>query len=130
MLSILFLLFFTHSFSQNEDRTYLAHGHSSGPDYSYSIREISIHSDSTYTSKNYQVDNKKEWKNYKQYTPRVSKGFIIRKGKFFILTENKDNPESFFSWTVKIKDKKLLFFYPNRRGILKRSAVYKRIDAN
>lgn len=128
IISIILLLFFVVGFAQNTDNTYLSHDHNYGSAYSYAVTEFIIHSDSTYTRKDYDLSSKKEWKDYKQYTPEISIGKIHTKGKFQILTEYHNGNKTDFFWAAKIKERKLIFFFPNRRGIMKRTAVYKRID--
>ncbi len=130
--AIALTLFFitTISLSQNKDKIYLAHDHNYYPNYSYIVTEIIIHSDSTYTRKNYNVSSKKDWKTFRKYTPEISKGYILYKKKITILTREKNNPKTFHSWTVKIKKRKLIFFLPNRKGKMRRTYVYKRVDSN
>jgi hypothetical protein len=123
-------LCFTLSFSQPKDKVYRAHDHNYSTDYSYSIREIIIHSDSTFTQKNYSVSRKKDWKTYKKYTPEISKGKITKKGDYYILTEYRNGHKTDFFYTTKIKERKLIFFFPNRREKMRRTYVYRRIATN
>lgn len=114
-------------FGQTSDPTYLRHDHNYSTTYSYEVTEITIHSDSTYTLKSWSVNNKKEWKTYKEYKPEVSNGKITRNGEFLTLTEYRNGNKTDFNWTVKICDKRLNFYYPNKSGRLRKSAKYKRI---
>lgn len=98
--------------------------------YSYSITEFIIHPNNTYTRKNYDVFAKREWKSYKKYTPKISKGKITKQGIYHIFTEYRSGIASDFSLTAKLKKRKLIFFYPNRRGKMRKTFVYRRIDAN
>jgi len=127
IITILLFFFFSNVFGQNIDRTYLAHGHNFGPAYSYDITEIIIHSDSTYTSKNYRVFNKKDWKTYKTRKPEISNGRITRNEEFYILTQYTNGHKTDFYWTVKISDKKIVYYYPNDKGKMRKTATYKRI---
>jgi hypothetical protein len=113
-------------FGQTSDPTYLRHDHNYSTTYSYEITEITIHSDSTYTLKSWSVNNKKEWKTYTEYKPEVSNGKITRNERFYTLTEYRNGNKTDFNWTVKITDKRLIFYYPNRNGKLRKSAKYKR----
>jgi len=116
-----------NTFGQNFDRTYLRHDHNYNTTYSYGITEITIHSDSTFTWKNWNVSTKREWKTYKEYEPEISKGKITQNGEYYILTEYKNGNKTDFNWTVKFNDKRLNFYYPNKNGKLRISAKYKRI---
>ena len=127
-LLILILTFTSlNTFGQNSDRTYLRHDHNYSTIYSYGITEITIHSDSTFTWKSWNVNNKKEWKTYKKYEPEISNGKITRNGEYYILTEYRNGNKTDFNWTVKFNDKRLNFYYPNKNEKLKISAKYKRI---
>ncbi|MDY8135460.1 hypothetical protein [Aquimarina sp. 2201CG5-10] len=128
ILNLLFIVCLSNIFGQSSDHIYLAHDHNYGTTYSYGVTEITIHSDSTYTWKNWNVSNKKEWKTYKKYEPEVSKGKITQNGEFYILIEYRNGNKTDFNWNVKISNKQLNFYYPNRNGKLKKSSKYKRID--
>jgi len=120
-------LFLSNTFGQTVDRTYLRHGHNYGTTYSYEVSEIIIHSDSTYTWSSWAMFNKKEWNEYKSYEPEISSGKITRNAEFHALTEYRNGNKSDFYWTVKITDKRLLFYYPKKKGRLEKSSVYRRI---
>lgn len=126
---ILFLtLSSLNTFGQNSDRTYLRHGHNYGSTYSYQVSQITIHSDSSFTWKVWIMNNKKEWKTYKEYEPEISNGKITRDGNFYKLTEYQNGNKTDFNWTIKIKERRLNFYYPNKNEKLKISARYKRIE--
>ena len=127
IITILLIFLFSNVFGQKNDRIYLAHGDNFGPTYSYDITEMIIHSDSTYTSKSYSVFNKKDWETYKTKTPEISNGKITRNGEFYILTQYRNGNKTDFFWTVKISDKKLVFYYANDNGKMKKTGTYKRI---
>ena len=126
-LTLLLIFTVTYIFGQNNDRIYLRHNHNYSTTYSYAITEIIIHSDSTFTWKSYDVKNKKEWKNYKKYKPEISIGKIIYNGEFQTLTEYINGNETEINWNVKISNKKLNFYFPDKGGKLKKSVKYKRI---
>jgi hypothetical protein len=128
ILTLLLIFYLSNIFGQASDPTYLRHDHNYNTTYSYGITEITIHSDSTYTWKSWDVNNKKEWKTYKEYEPEVSKGKITRNGGFYTLTEYRNGNKTDYNWTVKICDKRLNFYYPNRNEKLRKSAKYKRIE--
>lgn len=79
------------------------------------------------------MNNKKEWKTYKKYKPEISDGKITRNNEFYsltefyTLTEYRNGNKTDFDWNVKISDKRLNFYYPNKNGKLRKSAKYKRI---
>lgn len=122
------LLICTFCFSQQDDKVYLAHYHNYGFMYSYDVTEFIIHPDSTYTRKDYTLSNKRDWRNYNEYPSKTSKGRITKHGNFFKLREYRNGHKTDFYLTAKIKDRKLIFFYQNRKGKLKRGYTYKRIN--
>ena len=115
-------------FGQTSDRTYLRHGHHYGTTYSYQVSQITVHSDSTFTWKVWIMNNKKEWKTYKEFEPEISNGQITQSGKFYTLTEYRNGNKTDFNWKIKINDRRLNFYYPNKKEKLKISAKYKRIE--
>ena len=127
ILILILISSFSNVFGQNADRTYLRHDHNYSTTYSYEVTELTIHSDSTYTLKSWSVNNKKEWKTYKKYQPEIHNGKITRNGEFYILTEYRNGNKTDFDWTVKIFDRRLNFYYLNKKGKLRKSAKYKRI---
>jgi hypothetical protein len=74
------------------------------------------------------MNNKKEWKTHKEYKPNISNGKITRNGKFYILTEYRNGNKTDFNWSIKINDRRLNFYYPNKKKKLKIGARYKRVD--
>ncbi|MCD2260199.1 hypothetical protein [Psychroserpens luteolus] len=112
---------------QNNDRTYLAHDHSESMLYSYAVAEIIIHSDSTYTWKTWELKNKKDWEKYNLFKPKISTGKVTQKAEFYTLTEYRNGNETDFNFTVKISDRRLTFYYPNKRNKLRKTYTYKRI---
>lgn len=126
-ITILLIFFLSNVFGQSSDRTYLRHDHNYSNIYSYEVTEITIHSDSTYTLKSWTMNNKNEWETYKKYQPEISNGKITRNNEFYTLTEYRNGNKTDFDWTVKITDKRLNFYYPNKKGKLRKSAKYKQI---
>ena len=124
-LSLIFLLF--NAFGQTTDRTYLRCGHNYSTTYSYAITEITIHSDSTFTWKSWDMNSKKEWKTYKKYKPEISIGQITQNGEFYNLTDYINGNKTDIYWTVKFNDRRLKIYYPSKNGKFKKSAKYKRI---
>lgn len=127
MLILILISSISNVLGQNSDRTYRNHDHNYSTTYSYDVNEIIIHSDSTYTSKSWSVNSKKEWKTYKEYKPEISNGKITKNGNFITLTEYRNGNKTEYSWTIKICDKRLDFYYPNRNGKLRKTARFKRI---
>ena len=66
-------------------------------------------------------------KTYKKYEPEISNGKITRNNEFYTLTEYRNGNKTDFNWTVKITNKRLNFYYPNKNEKLRKSAKYKRI---
>ena len=127
ILTILLIFFFQNTFGQTSDQKYLRHYQGNSTTYFYGVTEITIHSDSTYTWKSYEVESKREWRKYKKNKPEISVGKINQNGKFYILNEYRNGNETDIVWNVKILERKLNFYYPNKIGKLKKSAKYKRI---
>jgi hypothetical protein len=121
------ILFCQIIISQNSDKVYLTRNHNFGTTYSYDVTEITIHSDSTYTRKNWSMINKKEWRDYKKYIPDMSVGKINRKGDYYQLIEYRGAVKTDFNWKVKITEKRLIYYYYNYRDKLKKGYKFKRI---
>ena len=115
-----------NTFGQNSDRTYIGHDHNYSSTYSYGVTEITIHLDSSYTWKSWNVSNKKQWKTYKEYEPKISKGKITWNGEYYIFTEYRNGNKTDFYWIAKLNDKRLKFYYPNENKKMRISAKYKR----
>ncbi|MEP4908071.1 MAG: hypothetical protein ABJP80_12350 [Algibacter sp.] len=116
-------------FGQSNDRIYLGHGHNYGPSYSYGISEMLLHSDSTYTRKNYNGFNKNDWKKYKSLVPEISHGIVSKNGKFYTLTELRSKKKTGHSWTVKITKRRMTFYYSSKNGKLKKGHSYRRLNS-
>ncbi|RKM91859.1 hypothetical protein D7033_21745 [Aquimarina sp. AD10] len=116
-------------YGQENNKIYLNRAHNYSTTYSYQVGELILKSDSTFISKSYQT-SKKNWRNYKDVKPEIDSGRITRKGKFHILTEYRNGNKTNYTWTVKITDNSIVFFYPNRRGELRKTVRYKRILIN
>ena len=127
IITLLLIFFLQNTFGQSDDRKCLRHYQSNSATYFYGVTEIIIHSDSTYTWKSYEVNSKNEWKKYKKNKPEISVGKITQNGKFITLTEYRNGNKTDFNWTVKITNKRLNFYYPNKNEKLRKSAKYKRI---
>ncbi len=126
ILTFILVFCLAHASGQT-DRTFLAHDHNYGPTYSYQVSEITIHSDSTFTRKDWRTIRKREWKSYKSFEPEVSSGRIKYSGKFYVLTEYRNGNKTDYSWKVKLSDNRLFFYYLNSKEKLRRGAKYKRI---
>ena len=121
------LFFLQNAFGQKSDRKYLRHYQGNSTTYFYGVTEIVIHSDSTFTWKNYEVESKRKWKTYKKNKPEIYTGKINQIGKLSTLTEYINGNETDIFWKVKISNKKLNFYYLNKNEKLKKSVKYKRI---
>ena len=125
---LIILMVFTLSrvVGQNTDPLYLWHDYIY--DDLYIVNTMEIHSDSTYTSKDWAFEDKKEWKSYKRMKPNVKNGRIEKKGKYFILTEYKNGKEVTLKSRIKLNKRMLIFYYPNANGKLEAQGNYKRIN--
>ena len=125
---LLLLLAFsiTNIFSQNEDPQYLFHDYLFSDLYVVDI--IEIHPDSTYTSKQWSFEDKKDWPSYKNIEPDVETGRIIKEGEYFSITKYKDGKEVTLVSKIKLNKRRLVFYYPDSNGELVAQGRYKRIN--
>jgi hypothetical protein len=108
---------------------YLSKSHRYGKYYCYSVQELIIRSDSTYTRKSY-CTSKKEWQKYKTLEPITQNGKITRVGNVYILTEYKDGIETQNDWTLELKNKKAKLYFIDKKGKRKLLTKYKQIIIN
>ncbi|TBM99408.1 hypothetical protein EYD45_15735 [Hyunsoonleella flava] len=125
-LSIVMVFTLSRMVGQNTDPLYLWHDYVF--DDLYIVNTMEIHSDSTYTSKDWAFEEKKEWTSYKRIKPNVKNGRIKKKGKYFILTEYKNGKEVTLKSRVKLNKRMLIFYYPNASGKLEAQGKYKRVN--
>ncbi|WP_350293257.1 hypothetical protein [uncultured Croceitalea sp.] len=125
-LSILLAFTLSSIIGQNTDPQYLFH------DYIFSdlyiVEIIEIHPDSTYTSKTWSFEDKKDWTSYKNIDPDVKNGRIIKEGAYFRYTEYKNGKEVTLESKIKLNKRMLVFYYPNSNGKLEAQGKYKRIN--
>ena len=128
-LLILLLLFsFPYLINgQSYNRTYLLKDASAGPTNCFKVVELTIHDDATFTRIAFGCGEKKNWKNYKNWKTQIQNGRISGNGDYNILTEWRNGLKTEFSWTVKISDKRVFYYAPNKNNILKKTKKYKRI---
>ncbi len=117
----------SNSFGQTKAKVYLNHDHNYSTTYSYEVSEITIHSDSSYTLKSWNLINKKEWKKYKSNEPEISSGKITQNAEFLTLTEYRNENRTDSNWKIKVTDKRLVFYSKNKNGKLRKTKTYKRI---
>ena len=105
------ILFFTTSltFGQERSKTYLVEGKSFKTSKEYSVNEITLYPDSTYLQKVYNLDDKEQRKNYRNFEYNLINGKFKRNGDFYIFKEI--GADSVFNNHFKITDKKLTFYY-------------------
>ncbi len=89
--------------------------------------ELTIHDDGTFTHIAFGCGEKKNWKNYKNWNTQFINGRISGNGEYNILTQYRDSFKTDFSWTVKISDKRVFYYAPNKNNVLKKIKKYKRI---
>jgi hypothetical protein len=126
LIIITLILSFSNLFGQTNDRIYLSKSHSYGKYYCYSVQELIIHSDSTYTRKSY-CTSKKEWRKYKTLEPITQNGKITRNGNLYTLTAHKDGIETEYNWTLELKNEKAKLFFTDKKGKRKLLTKYKQI---
>ena len=120
------ILCFSNLFGQSNDRIYLSKSNSYGKYYCYSVQELIIHSDSTYTRNSY-CTSKKEWRNYKTLEPTTQNGKITRNGNFYTLTAYQDGIKTEYNWTLELKNEKAKIYFTDNKGKRKLLTKYKRI---
>jgi hypothetical protein len=93
----------------------------------YQMSKLVIDSDSTLSMIGYGCINKKEWQNFDKWDTEIWKMKIIQKGKFQQLSDiSKTDESEHNNYTVKIKRRKILFFWDNYgTEKLKKVAKYK-----
>ena len=128
ILILLILFSLSDIYGQSSDKIYLSHNHNYSTTYSYAITQITIHSDATYTWKNWDVTSKKDWKSYKKYKPQIDAGKITKNGEFYTFTDYRNGEKTDIIWTMKIFDKRLLLYHLGKNGKYKKIAKYKRIE--
>jgi hypothetical protein len=112
---------------QKNDKIYFTRNHNYGTTYSYDVTEIIIHSDSTYTKRNWSMLNRKEWKDYKKYKPELSAGKISSNGKNYVLNEYRNGNKTDFNRNIILNEKKLIYFYFKENGGIDKVSKYKRV---
>jgi hypothetical protein len=112
--------------AQNTGPKYLFHDYIFSDLYIVDI--IEIHPDSTYTSKTWSFEDKKEWPSYKDIEPDIKHGRMMRDGKYFKLTRYKNGKEDTLESKVILSKRMLIFYYPNENGKLEAQGRYKRIN--
>lgn len=125
-LTILIVFTLSKMAGQSTDPLYLWHDYIF--DDLYIVNTLEIHSDSTYTSKDWAFEDKKEWTSYKSMKPNIKNGRIIKKGKYFVVTEYKNGKEVTLESKIKLNSRWLIFYYPNANGKLEAQGKYKRIN--
>jgi hypothetical protein len=128
ILILLFLFSFPYVINgQSYNRTYQLKGPQEDAANCFKVVELTIHDDGTFSRIAYGCGEKKNWKNYKNWKTQFINGKISGNGKYNILTQYKDSFKTDFSWTVKISDKRVFYYAPNKNNVLKKTAKYKRI---
>jgi hypothetical protein len=112
---------------QSNNSTYLLKEASTCMKNYLNVVELTIHDDATFTRISFGCGEKKNWKNYKQWKTQIQNGRITGNGIYNILTEYRNGIKTEFSWTVKISDKRVFYYGPNKNNALKKTKKYKRI---
>ena len=127
ILISLFIFLSPNIYGQENSRSYLYKGHQYNYTYCYSVQKLIIETDSTYIWDGHCLISKKQWKSYKDLKPETSSGKITKKGKYYLLTEYRNGNKTDYNWTVKITDRKIVFYLEGKNGKLKKVTKYKRI---
>ena len=127
---LILLLLFSFPYlmkGQSNNSTYLLKEASTCIKNYFNVVELTIHDDATFTRISFGCGEKKNWKNYKQWKTQIQNGRISGNGIYNILTEYRNGIKTEFSWTVKISDKRVFYYGPNKNNALKKTKKYKRI---
>lgn len=126
MIRVLFLLLLVPLFnSQKEDKLYFGKSHNHSTIYSYSVTEIYISSDSIMTRLDYKLPHKKEWRNYKSYTPKIEVSKISKKGKYYSILDPETGAENAIH-CLKITDDKLTYYYMESKDSFVKGYTFRR----
>ena len=131
ILILFFIIQSSTTFGQEKSiKKYISHRKIESVTRCYSVNEITIYPDSTYTFRGC-CTSKKNWKDYTKIEMKIDSGRISKKGKYYILTEYKngqktDYPPRF----IKINDRRILFYYKfsDRDNKLKRVNKFQRFE--
>jgi len=85
-----------------------------------------LYSDSTFIDYSYRIENKRNWKNYKNYLPTKITGKIVKDESFYTLTEYINGEKSDIMRYIKIKNAKVLFYLKNPNGTFEKVYSMKR----
>jgi predicted SprT family Zn-dependent metalloprotease len=88
----------------------LAYGNSRGPMPCYFVTTIRINSDSTYTRTDYKCGEKRKWRNYKKWESVTSTGTIQKEGKYYKMTEYRDNHSTDILFKLKVTETSITFW--------------------
>lgn len=125
-LSLFFAFSLSSMIGQNTNPQYLFHDYLFSDLYVVDI--IEIFPDSTFTSKTWSFDKKKDWPSYKDMEPDVEKGRITKEGAYYRITKYRKGREVTLESKLKINKRSLVFYYPNLNGKLEAQGRYKRIN--
>ena len=95
---------------QVSTKTYVGHRNSNGPFPGYTVTTIEINSDSTYSRTDYKGGDKKSWKNYKDWDFETSTGTIKKEGKYYKMTEYRDDHPTDILFKIKITESSMTFW--------------------
>ena len=120
----LIIFYFTSLYGQNSVRIYKVESKTFEINKKYAIQELLIYSDSTYSHRNYKLNDKSQNSDYRYLNPIVTNGTFRKEGDFYYL---KPNNENFEIGRYKINDKYVSYYYDMKNGKIKKGAKYKRV---
>ncbi|BFP40049.1 hypothetical protein FGF1_08940 [Flavobacteriaceae bacterium GF1] len=124
LLILLVFLSFRCS-SQNEIRIYKVEGKTHEINKKFAVQEYTLRSDSTYTFRNYRLDNKFQREGYRYYKPITDEGKYRKEGDFYIL---KSFNQDFDLGRFMVTDDNMIYYYEGKKSKLKKGAKYKRLQ--
>jgi hypothetical protein len=109
-ITTILVLLSTVVMGQMTAKEYVGHGNSRGPMPCYFVTTIRINSDSTYTRTDYKCGEKRKWRNYKKWESVTSTGTIQKEGKYYKMTEYRDNHSTDILFKLKVTETSITFW--------------------
>ena len=109
-LTFVFLSFHSILALGQSTKTYVGRDNLNGPSPCYGVTEIIINTDSTYLRKDYYCGERKSWREYREWNVENSTGKIKKWGRYYRMTEYRENEPTHLEFKLKITAKKMIFW--------------------
>jgi len=95
----------------------------------YYVATYTIHNDSTYTYRQYNYLNKKDWRSFTEIEPTIiENGILVESGKYFDFIEIRSGKKIKRNGKFKMSENLLIYYFDKGNGKMGRGAVYKLTD--